>query len=163
MSSAIQETTAGPTPARRGRSEGTAAGLLVAATAVVVVIVFVLATQTPRALESIEVLGPATLATGTLVGRWFGPRRTSGTRARTCLLMAATATAVGDLFVGFGLGLTGMVGTGNGPVVTVLNSIAAAFMLWPFGLVLCGLIALLITFLAAQVWWQLLGRLLPER
>ena len=140
-----------------------ATGFLVAAAAVVAVTAFIVATQTLRALESIEILGPATLAAGTLVGRWAGRRRISGARARTCLLMAVAATALGDLFVGFGLGMTGMVGTGRDPILTVLSSIGAAFMLWPFGVIFYGLIALPITFVAAQVWWQVMGLSLPKR
>lgn len=163
MSSVISGASRTAASSVQGRREGTLAGFLVSAATVAVVAAYVVVSGTPRPFESIAVLGPATVVTGTLVGRWFGPRRYRGSRLRTSLAMALASTAIGDLLVGFGLGMTGMVDAGNGPILGVLYSVAIAFMLWPLGLIFYGLIALPITFVASLVWWQLMGALLPER
>jgi len=111
----------------------------------------------------IAVLGAATLLTGTIVGRWFGPRRWRGPKDHghlsTSFAMAVAATAVGDLLVGFGGTMVAMVGSDAGPVLGTLYSIGIAVLLWPFGIVLYGLVALPITFGAALIWWHLMGRI----
>src|SRR4029079_14120281 len=163
MSSVISRASRTSVGAPPGRREGTFAGLLVAASIVAIVSAYVVVSDTPRPFESMVVLGPATAITGTLVGRWFGPRRRRGSMVRTTLAMALFATAVGDLFVGFGLALTGMGDAGNGPVFAVLYSVGIAFMLWPLGLIFYGLIALPITFVASVIWWQLVGVLLARQ
>jgi hypothetical protein len=147
--------------ARVWRTGGAKIGFGVALGFVAVGAVLLFLFNTTDVAMWIAVLGSATLITGTIVGRWFGPRRGSKRDGRlsTSFAMAVAATAVGDLLVGFGGTMVGMVGSDAGPLLGTVYSIGIAFLLWPFGIVIYGLVALPITFGAALIWWHLMGRI----
>lgn len=69
--------------------------------------------------------------------------------------MAFVATCIGDFFVGLAMGTSS---ADPGPTA-IIQGVASAFVLWPFGLMIYGLIALPLTFGASLVWtWLLRAR-----
>jgi hypothetical protein len=109
--------------------------------------------------ETVLVLGVPTVLAATLGGLLLGPAaaRSAGDRPRGAILgLAVVTTLLGDYLVGFMAGLVDGTLPGD-PLSHVGTALAMAAFMWPFGLVIFGLIALPLTLLGAILWWELLA------
>lgn len=120
-------------------------------------------------------LGLPTLLTGAIVGWLFGRRgwreQRWHDRGITSLGMAFLATAVGDYLVGVMLGLESAISqwryaaqvgtltsTGWESVgMLVGQAVVGGLLLWPFGLLFFGIIAVPVTFAAGLIWAWIMG------
>lgn len=140
-------------------------GLTISSGAVVIGLPVLLAMHTD-AREALGLLAVPTVATGIAVGYLFGRRGARpmdwGDRVVQSFGMAFVATAIGDLFVGFGLGYAGADG-GADIAGQLLQGVESAFMLWPFGILIFGIVALPVTFGAAIAWSVLMARAVRMR
>jgi hypothetical protein len=95
------------------------------------------------------------IATGIITGYLFGRRGSRpadwSDRTLQSFAMAFVATSIGDLFVGFALGYASADGGAN-IVAQLVQGVLSAFVLWPFGMVIFGVVAMPVTFAAALVW-----------
>ena len=110
--------------------------------------------------DALLILGLPTVLAATVGGVLFGPaaaRSVEDRPRRTILALAVVTTLLGDYLVGLMAGLTDG-SMPSEPLAHLAAAAAMAAMLWPFGLVIFGLIALPLTLLGAILWAELLAR-----
>ena len=109
-------------------------------------------------------LAAPTVATGLVVGYLFGRRKTRpedwSDRILQSLAMAFVATSIGALFVGFAMGY-GSADGGANVGAQLLQGVATAFVMWPFGMVLFGVAGMPVTFVAGILWTLAMERFTP--
>jgi len=135
-----------------GRRIGVVVGLAVAAGAVAVAAPIFVGFLHLSAVDFSFGLAVPTIATGILVGRLFGRSAWSAKSADDAgvlgLRIAAVATAFGAYLVGVAMGAT----RNDNLVASVIQTALSGLILWPFGILIFGLLALPITFAAGLVW-----------
>jgi hypothetical protein len=111
-------------------------------------------------------LGVPTVLTGLITGWLFGrlarDARGWADRAALSLGMALVATSLGDLGVGFVVVLQGDGMDWREPAVVLGQAFAGAVFMWPFGLLIFGIVAMPATFAAALGWCWVMARIGPD-
>jgi hypothetical protein len=140
---------------RDARRAGMRLGLTVAAVIVAIGVPLFVAGGAGVPLVIAGLAGP-TLLVGATTGFMLGPMarraQTASDRVGVALVMAIYATAIGDLAVGFVIGLAGAPWGSFGLAGALIQAAMSALVLWPLGLLFFGIVAVPATFVAGLVW-----------
>lgn len=138
-----------------GRTRGAAMGFVVAGAFTAVGSLLTSIRGSDNAVEGLLTSGGPVIVTGVVSGFLFGGRAVKAQawtrRVKDSLAMAFVATAIGDFLVGFGMGVSRGEADINVPE-RILAGLQSGLVLWPFGLIFFGLIAVPITWAAALAW-----------